>query len=970
MSVPSYLILRGSSPALGFSVLMSKVCFVCGGVTIVENDFDLIATADASLGDKGQILSLFVLLETLSLFVLLETLSLFVLLETLSLFVLLDLLGSAGLVVRRDLQEVAEIFIWTFNLYFFRVLSTEDFVRRIKRRIEGERAKQYDESMRMLIPQIGEKAWGEKRVGNKVDMIGEMVKFKPRINTGNDNACMKKYLYRVSRDGLDQPSMLRRDQFLPVDAPLLDYLVESSKNVVGWKYPRLEDLEYYQANRGLSLEMLKQVEVKELVCGRSTKEEILEVARWVERMHALDQEKFGTQVISLDVEDVKVTFYDNLRMAGKIQIPGGQAPLRTAVEKDMIYGYMKDTWKPIPGKIMFGNGITWTCLISLDLERDERFRYIVRRMKVQPEILDLLRDLPVAAGLAVRRDLQGIEEFYSLISGEEVSLERGCLDLTTLAILAGYKFHSKNMTAMGVQVMGTLLNKTVSTGDNLWGLRWSRIPDALKCYALGDIKFGFVTYNVLAGLLLRDVFPDPDVVCRFLECNQVTAVNWFLEFVLQTLEGVSYHQTTEDLALTREEMIRSLRFRDDRGRLCDASPPFVRLWLELLGSWPSVTFGGCRYMIQCREWFLTQIQVLIRAQIKWSDGRVLRDLRDDDREYSRFGLSLGEIGDQTWRGAVSETWRMVRPEGVSVPLLEFDISSTKPCEIGRRCTEIGRCQRWSLLEWARMNPDRLRGFFARMIRDPWFQTHYANMYDAMRLCYRRICDENAPRVKKVEVQLCNAVKKSLEVEMTGLERARTVVGVRELRVKYLTELGKDWTFKERTRWTVEVPVLPGWKPRGGRKRARSVTRSKVGAEKVRSTNLRSLARVGPVGVAASVQSASQPDPGVPGARIGFVDQDDGLHQEEEMEDVVLLNEDDLEDEAGGSALSSGLPVESMELEVQGPAPKKKRLSSAPKVSRNVRVRTYDELIEGSDNLAYDDLDFEFEVPKEVEEIEV
>ena len=943
MSVPSYLILRGSNPTLGLSVLMSKVCSVCGGVTIVENDFDLIATADASLGDKS---------------------------HALSLFVLLDLLGSAGLIVRRDLQEVAEIFVWRINLYFFRTLSTEDFVRRIKRRIEGERAKQYDESMRMLIPQIGEKAWGEKRAGNKVDMIAEMVKFKPRINTGNDNACMKKYLSRVSRDGLDQPSMLRRDQFLPVDAPLLDYLVESSKNVIGWKYPRLEELKYYQANRGLSLEMLRQVEVKELVCGRSTREEILEVARWIERMHALDQEKFGTQVISLDVEDVKATFYDNLRMAGKIQIPGGQAPLRTAVEKDMIYGYMKDTWKPIPGKIMFGNGITWTCLISLDLERDERFRYIVRRMEVQPEILDLLRDLPVAAGLAVRRDLQGIEEFYSLISGEDVSLERGFLDLTTLAILAGYKFHSKNMTAMGVQVMGTLLNKTVSTGDNLWGLRWSRIPDALQCDALGDIKFGFVTYNVLAGLLLRDVFPDPDVVCRFLECNQITAVNWFLELVLQTLEGVSYHQMMEDLALTREDMIRSLQFRDDRGRLCDVSPPFVKLWLELLGSWPSVTFGGCRFMIQCREWFLTQIQVLARAQIKWSDGRVLRDLREDDREYSRFGLSLEEIGDQTWRGAVSEIWRMVRPEGVSVPLLEFDISSTKPCEIGRRCTEIGRCQRWSLLEWARLNPDRLRGFFARMIRDPWFQTHYANMYDAMRLCYRRMCDENAPRVKKVEVQLCNAVRKSLEVEMTALERARTVVGVREQRVEYLTNLSKDWSFKERTRWTVEVPVLPGWKPRGGRKRARSVTRSKVGVEKVKSKNLRSLARVGPGSVAASVQSASQPDPGVPGARSGFVDQDDGLHQEEEMEDVVILNEEDLEDEPGGSALSSGLPVESMELDVQGPAPKKKRLTSALKVSRNVRVRTYDELIEGSDKLAYDDLDFEFEIPKEVEEIEV
>ena len=201
-----------------------------------------------------------------------------------------------------------------------------------------------------------------------------------------------------------------------------------------------------------------------------------------------------------------------------------------------------------------------------------------------------------------------------------------------------------------------------------------------------------------------------------------------------------------------------------------------------------------------------------------------------------------------------------------------------------------------------------------------------------------MCDEDAPRVKKVEVQLNNTVKKSLEVEMAGLERARAVVGVREQRVGYLTGLSRDWTFKESTRWTVEVPVLPGWKPRGGRKRARSVFQSRVGDEKVRSKSLRKLARLGPVSVAASIHSASQPDPGVPGVRSGFVELDDGLHQPEaEMEDVVILNEDDLVEGSVGPALSSGLSVESMELDVQGPALKKKRLSSAPKISRNVRV---------------------------------
>ena len=87
-----------------------------------------------------------------------------------------------------------------------------------------------------------------------------------------------------------------------------------------------------------------------------------------------------------------------------------------------------------------------------------------------------------------------------MIFGVEVRLERGFKDLTSLDILAGYKFHKK-------------------TRDSLWGIKWDEIPASIQCYALGDIKFGFITYNVLAGILLRDMFPDPDVLCKYLECS-------------------------------------------------------------------------------------------------------------------------------------------------------------------------------------------------------------------------------------------------------------------------------------------------------------------------------------------------------------------------------------------------------------------------------------------------------------------
>ena len=50
----------------------------------------------------------------------------------------------------------------------------------------------------------------------------------------------------------------------------------------------------------------------------------------------------------------------------------------------------------------------------------------------------------------------------------------------------------------------------------------------------------------------------------------------------------------------------------------------------------------------------------------------------------------------------------------------------------------------------------------------------------------------------------------------------------------------------------------------------------------------------------------------------------------------------------------------------------KRKSSARKISKKNQVLSYDELIEGPGRVEIDDddLDFEFEIPKEVEEFEI
>ena len=72
----------------------------------------------------------------------------------------------------------------------------------------------------------------------------------------------------------------------------------------------------------------------------------------------------------------------------------------------------------------------------------------------------------MCTGVVVRRDVVWIEEFYSILSHKDVELNV-FIDLSAMAAAAVYKFRARNMPALGVQVLGTVLNKTVSTGDAL-----------------------------------------------------------------------------------------------------------------------------------------------------------------------------------------------------------------------------------------------------------------------------------------------------------------------------------------------------------------------------------------------------------------------------------------------------------------------------------------------------------------------
>ena len=56
--------------------------------------------------------------------------------------------------------------------------------------------------------------------------------------------------------------------------------------------------------------MLKEVEVKEIIAGVSSPEDILEIKLWMQEQYAKNQAILPTRVVSMDVEEIRVTHYD------------------------------------------------------------------------------------------------------------------------------------------------------------------------------------------------------------------------------------------------------------------------------------------------------------------------------------------------------------------------------------------------------------------------------------------------------------------------------------------------------------------------------------------------------------------------------------------------------------------------------------------------------------------------------------
>ena len=96
------------------------------------------------------------------------------------------------------------------------------------------------------------------------------------------------------------------------------------------------------------------------------------------------------------------------------------------------------------------------------------------------------------------------------------------------------------------------------------------------------------------------------------------------------------------------------------------------IWSKLIGNWPSIVNGGCRFALQARLKFLDQVRILSKSNITWNHGRILLCLGFDEISYATFGIPVESFQEAVWTEPTFSRSGLKRPDSMQAGMLDFN----------------------------------------------------------------------------------------------------------------------------------------------------------------------------------------------------------------------------------------------------------------------------------------------------------
>ena len=537
------------------------------------------------------------------------------------------------------------------NYFVFRFLSSDDLVSFGEHMRNRERQKPLqanldyceDEHYRFIT------LWNHHLDKDDPALVQEMYGVSDLCKFKSDRAAMEASLNWLTKTKLVSTQRFNIRDKLTGKTPTLDMLISDfHQNNGGFSYPPLKHLEDLQGLRTISSSTASSGhKIMEITIGKSTDNEVTEAITFFNRNYEIDQHDCPTKVISFDVESIHVATSD-IRTLPPVHLSTTVDQPNPGVSAKMF-----------PAKLILG-GKDWTLSIRSDIDTKlpkgsgtsqtktklkPKISYTINMTPVQPILVEFLESIPTATGCAVEHDVVDMEELIRKLGAPKFKFKNGWLDTGVLAVTAGFHSRRRTMFNLNLQVLGGILSKNNSRADGMWSLPLCELPAAFQAYLMGDTRSGYNIYTVLFSSLLRNLFPDPQICCSITQCSQFVFTEWFAAFLIGTLKNLEVGQVPYAEAVTREDLVLSLRIRepkkeavaryidplasdceseesDDMFAVLSESPVYkpgdlrphpperIVTLSKLIPKWPSMVFGSARFLHSVRWFCLGQLDIL------------------------------------------------------------------------------------------------------------------------------------------------------------------------------------------------------------------------------------------------------------------------------------------------------------------------------------------------------------------------
>ena len=718
------------------------------------------------------------------------------------------------------------------NYALRRFYSSKELVQRAEefRNSERKRPQYIHDELRESSPEMFITHWKVYLDKDDPDLIKDLYNGKKPWHFANDETALRVSFDRLAENKLKRLSSGSITSHITGGAPLLDMLISDyQQNNGGFIIPPLDYLEKIQSNRCVSAAtVITSHRFFEVTIHESSDSEIDAAIEFFNECLKAEGSPTTHKVISFDVESlhIPVEQYNSLPSSQQTDLD------RVVIAGAAVKGQKS---KMIPARILIG-GVTWTLFIRFQIDsnfKDGTVEHILHNGFIQPKLADFLEGLPTLVGFGIKHDVEDVQNYIRRLGCTEFEFKEGWVDVATLGVVAGFHSRRATMFNFNLQVLGGILSKNNSRADDKWALPLSELPESLKIYAAGDTRSAYNCYIVLYAAIIRNFFPDPEVVCLLTNRDQVEFSLWFSGLLINTLKGLEIDHDCYAAARTREELLMCLRVREPLpdsdvqaldglqcvpyhkpGKLRSDPPERIKLLAKAIPPWPSVTFGGARYLHSVRFFALEQREVF--SSELFPDPESSNIWRNVQIDKIQFNLITYCQELKVIHPTCGSSVRCLAPD----PDLKYPVATLNPykvlnSDISDIARKQGRDSRYVILEWVRLNDpkyisvllDRASETYPNRESRLWFPQ--VSRYEDLRASYYFTTGV------LVEVK-CNWAEKKIEGAVARLEKSvsedvvnfESLASLARKRRADLEDVTYHGVFHKRVKLQDQLPIPP------------------------------------------------------------------------------------------------------------------------------------------------------------------